>query len=186
MAPSSVAENSIVWRVGRGLVEQAAHLGQESHVGHAVGFVDHDDLDAGRGRARPAGAGRRGGPGTRRARRRRGSAAGAARRSRHRRRPSTRAAPRAAASGSSSRQICAVSSRVGARISAVGWRLCARSMRAMSGTPNAMVLPEPVGARPHTSRPARASGIVAAWMSNGCVIPPFASAATRSAGRRDH
>ena len=30
--------------VGR-LVEQAAHLGKESHVGHAVGFVDHHDLD---------------------------------------------------------------------------------------------------------------------------------------------
>ena len=59
--------------------------------------------------------------------------------------------------------------------SAVGWRLRARSMRATSGTPKAMVLPEPVGARPHTSRPSSASGMVAAWMSKGCVIPLFAS-----------
>ena len=28
-----------------GLVEQAAHLGQEAHVGHAVGLVDHDEVD---------------------------------------------------------------------------------------------------------------------------------------------
>ena len=27
------------------MVEQAPDLGQEAHVGHAVGFVDHDDLD---------------------------------------------------------------------------------------------------------------------------------------------
>ena len=29
----------------RRLVEQAPNLGKESHVGHAVGFVDHHDLD---------------------------------------------------------------------------------------------------------------------------------------------
>ena len=28
-----------------GGVEDAAHRGQEAHVGHPVGFVDHDDLD---------------------------------------------------------------------------------------------------------------------------------------------
>ena len=32
--------------VVRDEVEQLADLGQEAHVGHAVGFVDHDDLDA--------------------------------------------------------------------------------------------------------------------------------------------
>ena len=29
----------------RRLVEQAPHFGQEAHVGHAIGFVDHHDLD---------------------------------------------------------------------------------------------------------------------------------------------
>ena len=33
--------------LGRGQVEQALDLGQEAHVGHAVGLVDHDDLDVG-------------------------------------------------------------------------------------------------------------------------------------------
>ena len=140
IAPSSVAENNIVWRLVRGLVEQAAHLGQESHVGHAVGFVDHDDLDlleVERVLAEQV-----------------GEATGA--RDEHVdaavELPALRvvadtavdrahaAGARVAASGSSSRQICAVSSRVGARISAVGWRLRARSMRAMSGTPNAIGL----------------------------------------------
>ena len=37
--------------------------------------------------------------------------------------------------------------------------------------PKARVLPEPVGARPQTSRPARASAMVAAWIANGSVIP---------------
>ncbi len=44
MSPSSVAENSSVWRVVRGQVEQPLHLGQEAHVGHPVGLVDHHDL----------------------------------------------------------------------------------------------------------------------------------------------
>ncbi len=30
--------------IGRREVEQGAHLGQEAHVGHAVGLVDHDEL----------------------------------------------------------------------------------------------------------------------------------------------
>ena len=33
--------------VGPALVEDALDLGKEAHVGHAVGFVDHDDLDVG-------------------------------------------------------------------------------------------------------------------------------------------
>ena len=42
---------------------------------------------------------------------------------------------------------------------------------ATSGIPKASVLPEPVGARPQTSRPARASVMVAAWMAKGWVMP---------------
>ena len=44
------------------------------------------------------------------------------------------------------------------------------------------VLPEPVWPRPRMSRPAMASGNVAAWMGNGAVIPVAASAATSGAG----
>ena len=44
-APSSVAENSSVWRVFGVRVEQALDDREEAHVGHAVGFVDDDDLD---------------------------------------------------------------------------------------------------------------------------------------------
>ena len=43
--------------------------------------------------------------------------------------------------------------------------------RSTSGMPKASVLPEPVGARPQMSRPARASGMVAAWMGKGSVMP---------------
>ena len=48
-----------------------------------------------------------------------------------------------------------------------GRRGLARSRRASIGSPNASVLPDPVGARPHTSRPASASGIAAVWISKG-------------------
>src|SRR3954454_23743370 len=48
--------------------------------------------------------------------------------------------------------------------------------------PKASVFPEPVGARPQTSRPASASGMVAAWIGNGSTMPSAASAATRSSG----
>ena len=41
-----------------GHVEQAPHLGEEPHVGHAVGFVDDDDVDVVEAQASPA----RGGP----------------------------------------------------------------------------------------------------------------------------
>ena len=43
--------------------------------------------------------------------------------------------------------------------------------RASMGRPNASVLPEPVCARPRTSRPASASGTAAAWIGNGAVTP---------------
>src|SRR5690606_10068172 len=55
-------------------------------------------------------------------------------------------------------------------------------MLATDGTPKARVLPEPVGARPSTSRPASPSAIVAAWMANGVVIPRAASASQMKAG----
>src|SRR5689334_21427561 len=44
----------------------------------------------------------------------------------------------------------------------------------------AMVLPEPVGARPQTSRPASASAIVAAWIGNGSRMPRSVSRVTTS------
>ncbi len=52
----------------------------------------------------------------------------------------------------------------------------------MAAIPNASVLPEPVGALPHTSRPARASGRVMAWIGNGEVMPLASSADTMSEG----
>ena len=55
--------------------------------------------------------------------------------------------------------------------------------RASIGRPNARVLPEPVWARPRTSRPARASGRARDWMANGPMMPRAASAVTR---RRVH
>jgi len=39
------------------------------------------------------------------------------------------------------------------------------------GSPKARVLPEPVFALPHTSRPAMPSGMVSAWTGNGAVMP---------------
>ena len=62
--------------------------------------------------------------------------------------------------------ICSASSRVGASTSATGRFGRASVRRATSGSPNPRVLPDPVGARPATSRPASASGITAAWMGN--------------------
>src|SRR6186713_2836827 len=55
-------------------------------------------------------------------------------------------------------------------------------MRASSGRPKAMVLPEPVGALPHTSRPARPSGTVTAWTGKGSVMPSSSRRAHRCAG----
>ena len=45
-----------------------------------------------------------------------------------------------------------------------------------------MVLPEPVGALPQTSRPARPSGTVAAWTGKGSVMPSSSRRAHRWAG----
>ena len=48
--------------------------------------------------------------------------------------------------------------------------------------PNANVLPEPVGALPHTSRPSRASGMVAAWIGVGVVMARVARARAIASG----
>src|SRR5450755_594889 len=50
------------------------------------------------------------------------------------------------------------------------------------GRPKARVLPDPVWARPSTSRPASASGSARAWMANGASIPRWASALNRGPG----
>jgi hypothetical protein len=88
--------------------------------------------------------------------------------------------PRRLPSGASTFFTWFASSRVGVRTSARGAFGSARPMRSSSGRPKARVLPDPVFALPHRSRPARASGIVSAWMGNGSVMPSRASAATRS------
>ena len=60
-------------------------------------------------------------------------------------------------------------------------------IRCSTGRPKARVLPEPVLAFPHTSRPARASGMVSSWTGKGAVIPrsdrtpTISSASPRSA-----
>ena len=94
--------------------------------------------------------------------------------------------PRRWARGVIASSIWATSSRVGARMSARGRRACGRfwlaARRVSSGSTKAIVLPEPVRPRPSTSRPARESGSVAAWMGVGVVIPPAARTSTREAG----
>jgi hypothetical protein len=52
-------------------------------------------------------------------------------------------------------------------------------VRWSSGMPNASVLPEPVLALPHTSRPARPSATVMAWMGKAVVMPWSSRALTR-------
>src|SRR5438105_11850242 len=65
--------------------------------------------------------------------------------------------------------VCSAISRVGERISPRTPRPCVR--RSASGRTNAAVLPEPVCARPMTSRPERATGITSAWMGVGYSKP---------------
>src|SRR5512140_391321 len=89
--------------------------------------------------------------------------------------------PRVLARGSRSFWIWAASSRVGARMRPPGRRRRARGTRSTIGIPKASVLPEPVGARPEMSRPARASRIAAAWIGQGAVLPRLTSASMRSA-----
>ena len=54
-------------------------------------------------------------------------------------------------------------------------------MLATIGMPKASVLPDPVGALPQISRPARAAGMVAVWMGSGLVMPSFSKRALMSA-----
>ena len=84
----------------------------------------------------------------------------------------------------SSEATWAASSRVGVSTSTRGClgREALPVKRATAPIPKASVLPEPVGAFPHTSRPARASGMVMHWMGNGSVIDVRLSAATMSEG----
>ena len=66
-----------------------------------------------------------------------------------------------------------------------GGRPCASRVpwpRWRSGTPKARVLPEPVLALPQTSRPARASATVRAWIGKALMMPWSASALVSSAG----
>jgi hypothetical protein len=77
----------------------------------------------------------------------------------------------------SSSVICVASSRVGARMSADGRRSVA-STRSTMGTPKASVLPDPVGDRARTSRPASTSATTSCWMAKGVSMPRAASALT--------
>ena len=54
--------------------------------------------------------------------------------------------------------------------------------RASTPRPKARVLPDPVGALPHTSRPASRLGSVATWIGNGIRMPSRSSTATRAGG----
>ncbi len=57
--------------------------------------------------------------------------------------------------------------------------------RDRTASPKASVFPEPVGAMPHTSRPASASGRVAAWIGKGRSIPLFSRAGSRALGHAE-
>mmetsp|Transcript_11194 Transcript_11194/g.46638 ORF Transcript_11194/g.46638 Transcript_11194/m.46638 type:complete len:599 (-) Transcript_11194:138-1934(-) len=79
----------------------------------------------------------------------------------------------------SSTNICLASSRVGESTSAPtpSWRVQrSRYRRSTTGIRNASDFPEPVLAAPSTSRPASASGSVAAWMAVSDSKPAAASA----------
>mmetsp|Transcript_22477 Transcript_22477/g.74117 ORF Transcript_22477/g.74117 Transcript_22477/m.74117 type:complete len:201 (-) Transcript_22477:19-621(-) len=71
-------------------------------------------------------------------------------------------------SASSCSPICSASSRVGEMMRPKsGWG--ASSSRLSTGRPKAAVFPEPVSARPMTSRPASAHGIASHWMAVGAL-----------------
>jgi hypothetical protein len=83
--------------------------------------------------------------------------------------------PMPAPNASNCSAIWNASSRVGDKTQAnsgVGVPMSACKM----GRANAAVLPDPVSARPMMSRPARASGMAAAWMGVGCVYLSFSHA----------
>ena len=85
-------------------------------------------------------------------------------------------------SHSSSPHTCAASSRVGTSTRPVGRLGAARPTRRTSGMPKAMVLPDPVGARPQRSRPAQPSARVRVWMAKGARIPRAFRVETSSGG----
>ena len=143
----------------RAVAQDPLDLRREPVVGHAVGLVEHDDVDVGPARSRPTSAGRSGAaawpPRSRRPRlqRRRPGAGGWPRRT-----PAGSRWPAWAATGSSTSATCTASSRVGTSTSPSGRDGSASSvMRASIGTPKASVLPDPVRARPQTSRPCMAT-----------------------------
>ena len=47
MSSGMVAEKKSVWRLRRQMLEDAPDVGQEAHVAHAVGLVQHQHFDAG-------------------------------------------------------------------------------------------------------------------------------------------
>src|SRR3954469_18931222 len=75
---------------------------------------------------------------------------------------------------------CAASSRVGTRTSALG-RASAPAVRSTSGTPKAIVFPEPVGDSARMSTPASASGRTRLWTAKGSWMLRAASACTTGA-----
>ena len=166
-----VAENSIVWRVlgRRHRFGDLADVGPEAHVHHAVGFVEHEDLElrevadvAAHVIEQPAGrgdddvdAGLEGdvpaAPSARRRRPRRWRRARDTRSPGSRRRSAWRARASARGSARASRgATCAARPSRSSRI-----------RRESTGSTYAAVLPVPVSAQPMTSRPASAYGSTA-------------------------
>ena len=88
------------------------------------------------------------------------------------------------ASGTSTAWTWLASSRVGTRTRPRGRPALVypSASPATSGSANPSVLPEPVRPRPRMSRPASASGSVAAWIGNGTVMPASASTPTSRPG----
>ena len=93
--------------------------------------------------------------------------------------------PSAWPSGSSASRTCTASSRVGTSTRPRGVRGAGLrpASRVIIGRPKARVLPEPVWARPSTSRPARQSASVAAWIGNAVRMSRRSRAVTSSCGR---
>ncbi len=153
----------------RHLLEDAADVGQEAHVAHAVGLVQHQHLDLRQVDAALAETGRAGGRGRRRRCRRRGAAPRPAGSCSRRRRSVTLRRPVRAPYSRVAWWICSASSRVGARISARTPRPGWVARRCRMGSMKAAVLPVPVWARPIRSRPARTGGMACCWMGVGVV-----------------
>ena len=169
--------------LGRGGVEQPLDDRQEAEVGHVVRLVEHGDLDVAQvavalldevGQAPRAGdddvgpAAQRGHLRTLRDAAEDGGDAQA-----------HRAGQRRENGLDLAGQLAGRHQHQAAR---AAWPVCPPASRAASGSANPSVLPEPVRPRPRMSRPASASGRVAAWIGKGVVIPVPASAATSGGG----